>query len=467
MDRRSKPPLAGFDSSTAMLRALAAHLHGREFPLLGLPPPWSAPAFQALGAVVNRLPLPARQAVFRVGGWLESVSLRRLGKPVVDEASAWAASLYPKRTYPAVAVGSSNGAATHLWAALGIPWLPQTALVAVSRPGGDPDDPGAELRWGLEPGREFLRANPDADLHHMHDPSQDRLMVRRMAYFRYKRRTLGKAYEQFISERLAPGGSIFSVECGLSWPITRVSGRHFFQFGALGGPSAEEYHQGGPRVVEYLAKQGSHRTRWEPPRPDGNAPEAEWGFGSAFGQDLERFAGERGYRVRALRFEQPEDLSPLVADLYRWWLNSRGIEDPPLVVESFIVMEPHWVLRSASVPFWMVFNTEPSRDALGRYLDVGPAWDEILLTLFSHGVDSIGVPGIEEWRRLLQRARSEGRFFGVDERAYPADFGVFARYHSDLRRKLPAPGPVPRPLDLAELDAFLELHPERYRLSWT
>jgi len=40
-----------------------------------------------------------------------------------------------------------------------------------------------------------------------------------------------------------------------------------------------------------------------------------------------------------------------------------------LLVESFIVMEPFWTIRTGSVPFWMVFNKLPSAEALEQYLD--------------------------------------------------------------------------------------------------
>jgi hypothetical protein len=45
--------------------------------------------------------------------------------------------------------------------------------------------------------------------------------------------------------------------------------------------------------------------------------------------------------------------------------------------------------------------------------------------LFAHGVESVGLPSIEEWRAVLKRARKNGRFAGVFERAYPAHFGIF------------------------------------------
>src|SRR4029450_13636290 len=96
-------------------------------------------------------------------------------------------------------------------------------------------------------------------------------------------------------------------------------------------------------------------------------------------------------------FEEPEDMSPLVADLYRWWYGALGLADNRLVVDSFILMEPYWTIRTGSVPFWMVFNTEPSLRALTSYLRDAPSFDEVRLTLFSHGVDSIGlVPRAEE-----------------------------------------------------------------------
>src|SRR2546430_7787778 len=72
-------------------------------------------------------------------------------------------------------------------AALGIPWLPQTFLVPVARSGFHPDEPCQNVRWAEEPACVFLQANPDIQLHHMHDPNQDRLMLQRMTYFRVKK----------------------------------------------------------------------------------------------------------------------------------------------------------------------------------------------------------------------------------------------------------------------------------------
>jgi hypothetical protein len=44
-------------------------------------------------------------------------------------------------------LGSANGAAIYLAAALGMPWLPQTLLLPVRR-ALDPDDVQGDVAWG-------------------------------------------------------------------------------------------------------------------------------------------------------------------------------------------------------------------------------------------------------------------------------------------------------------------------------
>ncbi len=458
--------LADFDSATGMLRALAGYLRGEDLPLLGAMPRSRAPVMKLVASVVNRLPKPLQEQVYIWSGWLEAVSTRKLASVSGEGVADWMAGLYPRRQYPAVVVGSSNGAAVHLWAALGIPWLPQTFLVPVARSGVRPDEPREEMRWAEPHAELVLGRNPDLELHHMHDPVQDRLMVQRMSYFRFKRRTLGPAYERFLRECLKPGGTIIVMECGLPWPTTRRGDRYVFQFGALGGSNPEEMMHGGERVEAYLRRHKSDRIRWEPPPPDGTSPEAEWGFAPALREDIERFARRHDYRVQRVVFEQPEAMSPLVADLHRWWYERLGVADNRLVVDSFILMEPYWTTRTRSVPFWMVFNTEGSFGALDDYLRQARPFDELLITLFSHGVDSIGLVPIEKWRSLFRRARQRGDFIGVDEAAYPRDFGVFVRYHFDFLRKISSRHATPPALTLQELSEFLRQSRDRYQVAW-
>lgn len=458
--------IANFDSATAMLRALSRYLHGKDFSMTGAMPPAVQPVMRPVAMAVNLLPKRIREQVYIWSGYSEAIPPEKLGQVRAEEVSSWMLGQYPRRHYPAAAIGSSNGALVHLWAALGIPWLPQTYLIPVRRSGVPPDEPVRDMEWGREPAQRLLQANPDLKLHHMHDPNQDRLMVQRMTYFRVKRLRLGKAYEQFLTESLPEGATLFVVECGLKWPTTQVSERHIFQFGALGGATPDEYHHGGERVEEYLQRYGSPRNRWEPPGPDGQRPEAEWGFEPALREDLELLARRNGWRIRRLVFQQPEHISPFVADLYRWWYREhRHLQENRLLVESFIQMEPWWALRTGSVPFWMVFNMQPSADALEGYLDSTDPFDYMHLMLFSHGVQSIGLAPIEHWRSILERAQKEGSFVGVDERKFPMDFRALVRYHLEVKQ-IPTRYPMPPPLTLDQLETFLARDGNRYRVSW-
>lgn len=457
---RTPAYIADFDSASGMLRALARFLHGKDFPAVGTPRPlWP------IMASVNALPKGAREAIYVWSGWWEAIPPERIDEVRAEEMARWAVSLYPRRTYPAAMIGSSDGAAVHLCAALGIPWLPQTFLIPVRQTGIALDEPRQALEWGKHPGRRLLVANPDLQLHHMHDVNQDRSMLQKMTYFRVKRLGLGEVYTRFLEEALPPGATLFLLECEQRWPTTLVGERQVFQHGAVGGLAPDEYLHGSPRVAEYLQRHGAPLRRWDSPEPDAERPEAEWGFEPALRDDVERLARRRGYRVRRIVFEAPGQPSSLVADLYRWWYRRRRIPADRLLVESFILVEPWWALRTGSVPFWMTFNVESSAESLERYLDGAQPFDEILLTLFANGTEGVGLAPIERWRAILSRAGTRGRFVGVDERAFPRDFAVFVRFHRAMRR-VPGLVPMPEPLALPDLDAFLHEAADRYPVRW-
>lgn len=281
-------------------------------------------------------------------------------------------------------------------------------------------------------------------------------MLRLISYFRSKFLRLPPAYREFITRCLLPGGTIYLIECDCRWPTTRCGERYVFQFGALGGPTRDEYLHGGPRVEEYLRRQGSPFREWDPPAPDVDSPEAEWGFEPALRDDVVSFARLQGLRVVSICFNDPEQPSALVADFHRRWLVQRGLPGNRLVVESFVLQEPYWVLRTGSVPYWMTFNMQPSLDGLHRYLDESDPYDQIYLMLFAHGVDSIGLPPIDAWRQLLGRARDQGSFLGLDPRTYPAHFAAFGRYSQDLRAKVAVRHPLPQPLPLEHVEQFID-----------
>lgn len=446
---RAARMLTDFDSSVNMVRALGRFLRGRDHRGMSV-----GPGSSLLAGAAAAPPARVRRAVFEAMGRSQGVPLNRVRSIRAEELSEWVVSQYGHGPYPAVLVGSASGAAVFLAAALGAPYLPQTMLVGARDTATHPDDPADAMEAMAPLVRTVAANNPETNVYHMHDPAQDRPMLARMAYLRLKRLRLGPAYTRFLEERLAPGAAVIQVECTRDWAVRQVGERAYFQFGALGGVPEEEYHHSGRRITEYLAQEGSPWRGWSPPEPDGRRPEAEWGFDPALAPEVEALADRCGYALRRLRVTEPQELSPFVANLYRWWYQERRIPGERLLAQSYVQWDPLWTLRTGSVPFWLRFNMRPSYESLERYLGTAEPYDEIYVNLFSQGLRSPGVVSVEEWRDLAARhARGRGEVIGVDADAYPSDTGSTLRYQPAFR-SLPARHPLPAPLPVSAVDAL-------------
>ena len=426
--------IAGFDSASGMVRVLGAALDGHDAALLAQLPRSLESPVDWLAGRIERMPEPVPQAIYRKAGWLDALPAQRLEEVRSEQLAEWVVRKYPQRQYPLVFVGSSNGALVHLAAALGVPWLPQTLLLAVRHGGLDPDDPVTDMREMADAGRSVLASNSGIELHHMHDPSQDRLMIARMTYFRVKFLALPAPYRRFLTQCLAPGGNLVLVDCGLRWPVTTVGDRHVFQFGAPGGISAAEFHEGGARVEEFLRRQGANRNAWTPPAPDKHSPEAEWGFAEPLAADVSAFGRSRNLILSRLRFDEPENMSPLIAELFRTWYATDGLPLSQLLVSSFLLMDPVQAMRTGSVPYWALFGSRPSLDRLAGYLETTAMYDEIRLGIFPHGTESAGLPTVTDWQAVLKYARHGGRLLAVDSDYYPRHFRALTGFHRELAR---------------------------------
>lgn len=456
-DRRTgKQLVADVESSVTAVRSAAGFLAGSGHSVIG-----AAPSSSALGSAVTATPEKMRKKIFELAGRTEALREKKISEIDVDAIDQWVVDEYsPERTghqtYPAVLIGAVSGAAFFLAAALGIPYLPQTTLVAVNDGDTDPDEPKAALQRWAPAAAEIAQNNPRASVFHMHDPAQDRPMMKQAAFFRLKRASLGPVYEDFLRNHLEPGGAIITLENTRTWRVTQTGQRSYFQFGCLGGMPEEEYSAGSQRLNDFLEAEGSKHRSWDAPEPTGRAPDGEWGFDPALGEDVDRLAAEAGWRRRRLYQNEPQDASAFIAELYRDWYRRLGWEDERLLVQTYTLLDPSITLATGSVPFWNRFHMRPSYDVLAEYLDSAPPYAEVLISLFSNGVVSPGLVEVRQWEELARRyATGRGDVIGVDPETFPLDAGNPLRYQDALKDAGPH-RELPEPLTLEEIDAFAD-----------
>jgi hypothetical protein len=424
--------VASFDSATVLHAALAAALRGERFANLG-----SGPVAALSVRVAGRLPWRLLRGIYTRVGASEGIDPARLGDVDLAALAARLADAYPQRPYPAVLVGSSNGALAHLAAALQIPWLPGTVLVPVARR-GDPQRPVDALRFGERVAPPLLARNPDVVLHHMHDQVQDELMVARMTYFRAKWRELPPAYARFLGARLAPGAPVVLVEDRSTWPVVTVAERHVFQVGAQGGLDPEAY-LGRPHT----------------PRADAEAAEAEWGAEAGLGSCVAAWCAANGHPLLRLSYQGPQAPAHAVAAVLRRWYTRRGEAADRLLVPSFVLTDPWTAIATGTVPFWTFFSVQTAVRALEAHLEASDPYRGVDVLLFQHGVDSPGIATPGEWLDVVRRHGARGRLLALDARRFPHDIATLGRYGAALASLPPARHPW-SPLDVGAALADLQ-----------
>ncbi|MFW6056970.1 MAG: hypothetical protein ACOC9B_06665, partial [Chloroflexota bacterium] len=205
---------------------------------------------------------------------------------------------------------------------------------------------------------------------------------------------------------------------------------------------------------------------WDPPEPDCESTEAEWGFDAALREEVIELARKLGGRVVRILFHEPEDLSPLVADFHRWWYRDRGVSTDHLLAESFAFVAPYWVLRTGSVPYWALFSGRTSAEHLRDYLSQVDPYKYIYIMLLSNGMDPIEGVSIDDWRAVLRKATVRGEFVGVDEKKFPYDFASFLRYNTEVQEKIPFRYEMPSRVSVERFETFLKTHGHRYDVTF-
>jgi hypothetical protein len=407
-----KDVIASFDSASVLHAATVAAVQRRMFGQLG--------QSQLLGTgirMLGRLPWPLVKVVYARFGGAEGIDPADLGDVDMQRVAASFADAYPVAKYPAIFIGSSNGALMELAAAMQVPWLPGTLLVPVHRIGAA-DRPDEALEFGRQVGPALLDANPDIVLHQMHDSAQDELMVARMTYFRTKWKALPAAYERFLESQLAPGAPVFLVHDESTWKVTRVGERHVFQSGGRGGLTDDEY----------LAM---------PHTPDANdvAPEAEWGADPDFTATVRDWAAANGHPIVEIRVNGPQEAAHPVAQILRDWTRDRGGAADQLLVPSFVLGDAWRTIDLGWVPFWTYFGVQSAVESLRFHLANSDPYLDANIMLFQHDAESAGVAHPQDFEAVVREYGARPRMIALRVDKSPRDIGAMGRYNAVLARE--------------------------------
>ena len=368
--------------------------------------------------------------------------------------------------YPALIIGAPNGGVAYLAALLDTPFLPSHFLLSFADH-SDPDDIATYHSRGAQLIDTILNANPDLLAVNHYDPIHDRFLVEEVNHIRLKLLELPEAYQKFIQNHLAPGGTIFYVDNRYTWHQYRVNDRHMFQVGGLGGFSDEEYIEGSEVISAWLAEQNSeHRGGWQLAGYDLEiARESEWGGLPEFREAVKHFATEMGYQFKAINGEHPEDFSALAYTAFLWERRLHDVKPNGILVECFSQINPTAALRSAFLPLWMPFNTQDSLDYFTRMTPYLPKDLPVGISLLPGFTKTPDLPAAQAWQEAGEKI-GPVRWIGVNPDRYPMDISAIFDYAPDLQQwvqEFPRQSPRPRlsPEELLDMMTYLTHHGSR------
>jgi hypothetical protein len=344
--------------------------------------------------------------------------------------------------FEAVVVGAAlGGAAAHLAATLGAPFLPQPFILSFR--GGSPDDEvDSHFELSQQLGDRILANNKDVIAIGHFDPIHDGWLTRKVNHLRLKLIDLPSGYCDFLRNRLRPGGSILYLDCGARWLQYALGQRHFYQIGGWGGIPAQEFLQGSERIDNALAAAGStHRGGWRlVNRVPEERPESEWGSVSGLDDALQAFADEQGFSFHRLRMPHPHDFSWLAFKTQQELCRRSGVRPQGVIIETFTQYDPSTALKGGLLPLWLIFNTFDSLEFLQRCRNAFPPEGQVffsgLITL-SRTPDMVPWAG---WASALDGLTWTN--IGARPKRYPEDLAALWRWPTKLRawvREHPAP----------------------------
>ena len=408
----SSVDVVAFDSGTRVVREVAEALSGTGRSILECYPRGSG----IFLGFISLFPETMRVAAVEWGMRLSLGHDADCATDVsVNALAEWCIDQYPDdgSRYPAIVIGSPNGAVAHLASLLGAPFLTTSFGLAFRHETIDPDNLDAYRRTSFETARRIVEANADSAFEIVchYDPIHDRAMVRGVDFLRIKLHELPDCYEAFIRDRLTPCGRIVLVNCTYSWSQIPLSEHVFLQIGGLGAIAAETFIE-----------------RWAVTERTQARRESEWGCPEPFADSVRAICDGPGRDLLEIALDHPSAYSLLAYDAY---LASDGVRSETVLIDTFNHQNPRTNLATGIPGLWLPFNTE---DALAlAELALGDSTMERIymapLPSFSGSPDTAS---LDAWKRLLL-SHGSLEFIGIRPNRYPADPLAPYRLSRDLR----------------------------------
>jgi hypothetical protein len=379
------------------------------------------------------------------------LSQDQVGEVDAAAVARWFVSRYRDGEYPGLVVGSPTGAAVHLAAALGVPWLPAGFDVAVARPAGDAgdtsrlDDVSRALEDGRAPADAVMAANPDVCVRQVYDPVGRRAASGSMVDLRVQWTRLPAAYQEFLATRLGPYAPLILVRDVGRWLVSRGGTGHSFQLGTrAGGLTAAEYYQGSDRLRLALRTLGSRSgVLNRVPRP--TEAQCDTAVPGPFADHIGRLCAADRRPIRQVLFARPDALSRCVAELTRTRLREAGRPGDRLIVECGRLTDPARVRRAGLVPYWCDHPLHQVVDELEWWLAGSRTFGTIDVLVDPPGASYPGVASLNRWTTIASFAGRQGAVDRRCARSYPIG-SVPPQHVSTVFRQYPqepALGPLP------------------------
>jgi hypothetical protein len=454
---KDEPTFESAESASPVITRLVAGVLGNRHE-----PVFQFAAWERLGMrLLNLFPPGVAQRVVRWQFSQSALAPERASQLNVDDLVRKRLRDYRglEGRYPVVVVGSAlAGAAAHIAAILGGPFLPQPFILGLR--GGSPDESVApHFALTSSVAEIILERNPSLRAIAHFDPVHDGWLTRTVSHLRLKLIELPQAYRAFLRKHLAPGGTILYLDCRAEWLQFPLTKRFSYQIGGWGGIPASEYIAGSERIDQFLAAAGSmHRGGWRVPKIEPVwALESEWGSEPGLDQALQSFAKDNDFHFQPIQFGHPHEFSCLAFEAHKALLDQNQWTISGILIETFTQYDPYIVLQGGLLPLWLVFNTSDSleflQDTLKRIPSDIPIYFSGLATLSR-------TPDMVPWKGWV--AALEGRPWvsvGAGPRRYPEDLVALFRWGERLEKHLHVEATTSLPR--LPLEDFLLLIPDQ------